>query len=82
LFNFWLTSVRDINAKDQDGYSLLHAAARKNHHTVGRYLLDAGANIRILAGNGGTAGHFASRRVSVEIAKVLVAAARAANEES
>ncbi|KAL9969342.1 hypothetical protein ACROYT_G021546 [Oculina patagonica] len=61
-----------LTAKDNEGFSLLHHAARCDQAGTVNFLLDNGADIDLQGNNGFTALHLAVRHKSTEAVKVLL----------
>ncbi|MEC8893816.1 MAG: ankyrin repeat domain-containing protein, partial [Candidatus Poribacteria bacterium] len=62
----------DVNAKNKDGASALHAAAIVGQYEVAELLIQKGANVNVSGDDGGTALHAAAFLGQYEFAKLLV----------
>ena len=66
------TSGAKINAKDKDGDTPLHAAAKKNLLDAAGLLIEKGAKVNVRSENGSTPLHRATDDDSVEVARLLI----------
>ena len=67
-----LAYEEDVDARDHDGSTALHAAAVGGHLGAARLLLDAAADPNSRTNCGDTSLHFASREGHLEVARLLV----------
>ena len=68
----WLEKGADINAKDSEGWTPLHNAARSGNVEIIKALLDRGAAVNAKNTNGLTALMFAAGKGQTEAAKLLL----------
>ena len=57
----------DVNAKNEDGQTPLHFAARRGHTETVKYLVEKGADVNAKNKYGQTPLHYAARRGHTEI---------------
>ena len=62
----------DVNAKNKDGASALHAAAIVGQYEVAELLIQKGANVNFRSNDGGTALHAAAFLGQYEVAELLI----------
>jgi hypothetical protein len=73
-------SVRDIlendppkiDAKDKEGYTALHWACMRAHWNIAKYLIEKGADLNVVGGDGGTQINWAVHHDNVDIIKTLI----------
>jgi hypothetical protein len=69
-----LEAKADVEAKDNDGQTALHWAARSSHEVMVRLLLEAKANVEAKDNNGQTALHLAARNGHEAVVRLLLEA--------
>ena len=72
----------NINAKNKDGNTPLHLAAREGHENVVKLLVEAGVDIKAKDKYGNTPLHFAAREGNENMAKLLVDAKAGVNKKN
>ncbi|MDR1901501.1 MAG: ankyrin repeat domain-containing protein [Treponema sp.] len=82
LLDLLLTSGVDVNAKDDNGFTLLMLAAATNNTEGLNRLLAMNADAKIKAGNGDTALYFASFRGNAAMVNSLLAAGANVDEKT
>ena len=74
IVKYLIKAGADINAKDGNGYNVLHRASINKHEQIVKILLDAGADVNIKTTDGWTPLHLASSRGYEQIVKMLIKA--------
>jgi len=68
-----LSRGADVNAKDSDGFTVLHLAVANNHKNIAELLIAKGADVNAKLVDASTALHYATGNGHKEIAELLIA---------
>ena len=61
-----------LDSKDEEGYTALHWACMRAHWDIAEYLIEKGADLNVVGGDGGTQINWAVHHDNVDIIKILI----------